>query len=149
MKKKFVLLILALPVIISGCVKHHNYIYSHDKKQCITIISSKGIRFIIEGKHSSVPDTNYIKLNIVQSGLGDEIVGCWKNETEKYSWKIINSEAQILENKLDTMRFKFVTEFPLDSTGIPTIADFTKIGCFHLGMEDGVIERSKGSVILH
>jgi hypothetical protein len=44
--------------------------------------------------------------------IGDEIGVCWKNEN--YDWQIVNHQSKILENKLDTTKFKFNTNWEKD-----------------------------------
>ena len=133
-------------VTFLSCTKHHDYIYSPDKKQCITIISDKRVRYIINGKHSSIPDSNYVKLDINNGQVGDDVVGCWNNG--QYDWKLINDGAKIIENKLDTLRFKFGIKFPTNNKGIPTIIDFTGENCFEFGFEYNIINKHKRGIIV-
>ena len=131
----------------TSCNYHKNYVYSPDKNQCITIISNKNIRYIIVGNHSSVPDTNYIKLDISKRySFADNIIGTWKNK--KYQWQIINDESIIIENKLDTLKYKFIEVLPKDSLGIPSTTIFRREkGFFYLGFDYGKIYESYNVVL--
>ena len=53
----------------------------------------------------------------------------------------------ILENKLDSKRFKFNTNFPTDDNGMPTIIDFTDKNSFDIGFDNGKIINFKGVII--
>ena len=145
MKKYFS--IFALLFLVS-CTNEHRYIfYSKDKKQSITIISYGNIRYIINGEYDEVPKQNYVKIDLSSSPMNnnDELVGCWK--TDKYEWIILNEGVTILENKLDSKRFKFGTEFPVDEKGIPTLIDFyNKPNCFDVGFEYNKILYMRGEV---
>lgn len=147
MKKINILSVIILFILFTSCNKHTNYIYSPDKKQCLTIITNVDTRYIINGKHSSIPTKDYIKysLDSIDTEVGDEIVGHWKND--KYEWEIATDRAIILENKLDTLKFKFVKNFPVDERGIPTIIQYTDNNSFDIGFEHGKIINYKGAII--
>jgi len=103
-------------------------IYSADKKQCVTIVTNGSTRYIINGKSNSIPKTDFVKLDV--SGidkLGDGIGICWKNE--KYEWQISNDKSVILENKLDTTKYKFKTSWEKDERGIPNTKKYLKPNC--------------------
>lgn len=55
------------------------HFYSPSKDQCISIIIDENIRYIINGYHNSVPDNDFVKIDIskIDRDFGDEIVGCW------------------------------------------------------------------------
>ncbi|MBC8757242.1 hypothetical protein H2O64_21410 [Kordia sp. YSTF-M3] len=106
----------------------HFKIYSSDKSQCVTIITKGYFRYIIDGKHSIVPTSNYIKLDVRNiDSLGDEIGVCWHNGN--YEWEIVNDRAIIIENKLDTTRFKFNTSWEKDERGIPNPKKYLAPNC--------------------
>ena len=72
----------------------------------------------MNGNHSSIPKSNYIKLDISKiTRLGDEIGICWNNG--EYEWKIVNDKAKIIETKLDTLKYKFSKNWDKDKFGIP------------------------------
>ncbi|TGD59893.1 hypothetical protein [Flavobacterium humi] len=147
MRKSIILFMLTVLTIFTSCSKKQNYIYSLDRKQCITIITEGKVRYIIDGKHSKVPHNNYLKLDLNKiDSFGDEIVGCWKEG--KYEWFVINDGARIIEFKLDSTKFKFKTDFPLDERGISSLKNFKKEKCFDLGIENGEINLIRGDVIV-
>lgn len=131
MKGNIYFLSVIILIMFSSCNKERLFIYSKDKKQCITVITYRdsGIRYVINGKHFKIPDTNYIKLDVSHIGsLADGILGCWQKNSNV--WQITIDGAIVLENRLDTARFKFSNELPVDSRGIPTQIKFTKDNCF-------------------
>lgn len=108
-------------------------IYSADKKQCVTIITKGEIRYIINGKHSLIPKTNFVKIDISQiDPMGDEIGVCWKNKN--YEWEIVNHSSKVIENKLDTLKFKFNTSWENDDGGIPNSNKYHKANCGAIGL---------------
>jgi len=108
-------------------------LYSIDKSQCISIITIGKTRYIINGKHSSVPKSNYIKLDISEiTSLGDEIGVCWNNG--KYKWEVVNHKSKILEIKLDTLNYKFNTSWEEDKYGIPNSKKYHKSNCGTIGL---------------
>ena len=134
-------------LFLTSCGNNHSYtLQSDDKKQNITIISQGDIRYIINGDHDKIPDTNYLKVDVSKTEMRgyDEMVGCW--QSIDYEWFIINDEVIILENKLDTERFKFGTTFPEDEDGIPTIIDFNKPTCFDIGFAYNEILNIRGDI---
>lgn len=144
---KIILSVFILIFLFSCSSKKRIYVYSPNKKQCITIITHYNYRYIIEGKHYNVPDTNYIKysLDSIDVEVADEIVGHWKNS--KYEWEIATDNAIILENKLDPKKFKFNNKFPTDHRGIPTIMEYTDKNSFDIGFERGKIIHYKGAIV--
>lgn len=147
MKKINVLIALLLLITLISCNEHQNFIYSPDKKQCITVITNVDTRYIIDGKHTSIPTKDYIKysLDSIDVEVGDEIVGHWKNNN--YEWKIATNNAIILENKLDPKKFKFNKNFPTDNKGIPTIIEYTDKNSFDIGFDHGKIINYKGAIV--
>ncbi|MDI9309502.1 MAG: hypothetical protein QM535_04750 [Limnohabitans sp.] len=142
MKKLYLIFFL---LFLVSCNKHCYTLYSNDKKQSITIISNGNIRYYINGKHNEVPEKNYVKVDLSTTAMmnNDELVGSWK--TNKYEWKIINDGVTVLENKLDSTRFKCENKFPEDKNGIPTLIDFyNKPNCFDIGFEYNKILNIRG-----
>jgi hypothetical protein len=125
------LIIGILMFLINSCNIHNRknfLIYSPDKKQCVIIITSGETRYIINGKHNSIPKSNYVKIDKSQiDPIGDEIGVCWKNEN--YDWQIVNHQSKILENKLDTTKFKFNTSWEKDERGIFNSKKYHKPYC--------------------
>ncbi len=104
------------------------YLTSKDKSSTITILIKGNMRYIINGKKAKVPKVNFVKLNIENiNPLGDALQVCW--DEDGYFWKLINNNAVILENRLETGKFFFDTELPKDQRGIPTQKDYVKNNC--------------------
>jgi hypothetical protein len=108
-------------------------IYSPTKEQCVTIITKGKTRFVINGEHKTIPNSNYIKVDISQiDRIGDEIGICWKNEV--YEWEIVNHQSKIIENKLDTLKYRFNTRWENDERGIPNTKKYRKPKCATLDL---------------
>ena len=85
-------------------------------------------RYIINKNHSSVPKSDYIKLDISTiTNLGDEIGVCWNNG--KYDWEIVSDKSKIIEIKLDTLKYKFNTSWEDDKYGIPNAKKYHQPNC--------------------
>lgn len=122
-------LCLFILILLTGCSKSRIVrFYSLDKTQCVTVIDRSGYRYIIDGKHDNVPESGYIKLdmrNIDPMVSGFRI--CWKNEN--YDWDVVVDQAKVIESNLDTSRFNFNNELPVDKRGISTEIKFRQEGC--------------------
>lgn len=120
---------LVIIIVLMGCNdKDILYIHSKDTSNTITVITDDDIRYIIDGRHSRIPDSNYIKLNVERiDPISDAIQVCWNDEG--YLWRVINSKAQILESKLDTTKYYFNNELPKDERGVPTQKSYVKDNC--------------------
>ena len=139
---------LAIFILFIGCKNNTGYFYSPDKTHCISIIADKDIRYIIAGKQSVLPDSNFVKIDVkhVDKEVGDQIVGCWnRNNLE---WIILMDNVKILENRLDTNRFVFLASFPKDQSGIPTLDGYDRktVNCFSIGFEYGKMVHLEGSI---
>jgi len=138
MIKLVVVFMLIGIVAITGCKRHHIHICDPDEEQCITVIDPayRDIRYVIDGKHLSVPDSNYIKLKISTGEYPlDGIYICWENES--YEWEVIVVKTiEISENKLNQNRFLFYRELDRDERGVPTAERFMKPGCVTIGLYD-------------
>jgi hypothetical protein len=66
--------------------------------------------------------------DFAQQGIGI----CWKNEN--YDWEIVNDESKVLENKLDTLKYKFNTSWEKDNFGIPNTKKYVKSNCGTIGL---------------
>lgn len=129
---------IVLILIVSSCnsnSKNDHFVLSpKDKSQSITIMTAGDIRYIVDGNHDSLPDTNYIKINISKiDPIGDEIGVCWNKG--KYRWEVVNHQSDILENKLDTAKYKFNTSWELDNRGIPNAAKYRRDNCGSTGTD--------------
>ncbi len=128
-------LIIFLLLFFSSCKEQGRFcFYSPDKSQCISIITTGNIRYIIDGYHAVIPDTNYVKISLedIDRHVGDQLVGCWKKNG--LQWEMMMDEVAILENKLDTTKFIFRDKFPVDSMQIPTLKGYSTNlpNCFSL-----------------
>jgi hypothetical protein len=130
-------------LFLFGCTETI-YLYPPDKSQCITVITenwtdlrdlidgkpnrSIRARYIIAGKHHTVPEKNFVKLDI---DSGDRyraaLYVCWNSE--HYEWEVVVHNAEVVESTLDTTKFNFSAALPRDVRGIPTAIKFTKEGC--------------------
>lgn len=142
---------LSILIVITcflGCTSSTYHIYSPNKDQCITFITHNDTRYIIAGKYNSVPESNFVKIDIsnVDRNVGDQIIGCWKRN--KSEWTVMMNGVTILENKLDTNKFLFKKDFPVDSSGIPNVLDYDhrRKSCFSLDFEYYNLRRIEGDV---
>lgn len=88
-------------------------LYSPDKSQCITILTGTKYRYIIAGDFDGVPKANYVKLNAKDLGvIGDIFYGCWNKDG--YKWELYSYMADIIENKLDSSKYRFGEKYPKD-----------------------------------
>lgn len=131
-----------------GCTSSTYHIYSPNRDQCITLITHNDTRYIISGKYNSVPDSNFVKIDIskIDRSVGDQIIGCWKRN--KFKWIVMMDGVTILENKLDTNKFLFQKNFPVDRDGIPNVLDYDHKmkNCFSLDFEYYNLRRIEGDV---
>lgn len=118
---------LMILINVSCSLKSIVRLYSLDKSNCVSIITEKKIRYVIAGKNETLPDTNYIKLDISDiTELDNEVYICWlKNK----GWDMVVDKSKILENRLDTDKYKFNNQLPTDTTGIPTPIKYSKENC--------------------
>lgn len=139
---------ITLVIILSGCNRERFFICSKDKSQCITVLTYKDtkIRYIINGKHYTVPnDENYIKLDISNiDKIGDEILGYWNPHPE--GWVLYNHQSIILENKIDTVKYKFRNSLPLKEYGVPTVKPILEQDYFRVGLNYYKIVFSSGNI---
>ena len=93
--------------LFSGCYSPAQHFYSVDKTKCISIITERDDRYIINGYYDRVPKSNFIKVSLVKIDrhVADQIVGCWNKDGAE--WIILMDNVIILDNKLDAKRFVF------------------------------------------
>lgn len=130
MKLYKLFLVIISVIVFSGCNRERFFICSKDEDQCITVINYKGekVRYIIPGKHYTAPNRDYIKMDISKiDPIGDGVWGCW-NENE--GWELVVEKAVIIENKLDTSKFKFYDKLPRDDWGVPRETKYKNKNCF-------------------
>lgn len=126
----------------SGNSIHH--FYSPNKDQSFTVIADKDVRYSINGYYNSVPESNFVKLDLKDHGAGDQIVGRWNRDN--FHWVMMMDDVTILENKLELKRFKFLNQFPVDNHGIPTFEDYIKKDCFSIYLEYRNLNRIEGPI---
>ncbi|GGE02051.1 hypothetical protein [Planktosalinus lacus] len=137
--KKSTIGLISLSLLITGMnscnsKNDHFILYPKDQTQAITVITEGHTRFIIDGEHNQIPEENFIKIDISKiDRIGDEIGVCWNNGN--FEWEVVNHGSRILENKLDTTRFKFNTSWDVDPRGIPNSTKYHQEMCGTTGTE--------------
>lgn len=148
MKLYKLFLVIISVIVFSGCNRERFYICSKDKDQCITVITYKDskIRYIINGKHYRIPiDEKYIKLDISKiDKIGDEIIGYWNPYSD--GWVLYNHRSIILDNNVDTIKYKFRNSLPLKEFGIPTVKPILEQDYFRVGLNYYKIVFSSGNI---
>lgn len=122
------------------------HFYPIDKTQCITIITEGSSRFVIDGEYKVLPDTNYIKLDISEiTELVDGVHMCWRKE--QYEWEVVIDKSIIVQSRLDTNRFNFSTELPLNDRSIPTEKKFRGENCAIYNYYLKKLSPNKGAIV--
>lgn len=139
--------IFVILTLLRSCTDNTHYVYSPDRKQCITIMDINNERYIIIDKHYSIPDSNYVKLQIDPSvSMNDEFVGLWK--TSRWDVQIVIDKSIILINKLDTSKYKFHNNLPIDRiTKTPTLGYFHGKEYFHFGFTSFSVQPIGSAII--
>lgn len=119
------LFLFIFAVLISSCSNNEViHFYSMDKENCITVITEDTIRYVIAGRTSETPDTNFIKLDIRRiTELVDGVWICWLGNNK---WEVVIHESKIIENKLDSSKYFFNTQLPKNDIGVPTEKNLEK-----------------------
>jgi hypothetical protein len=148
---RYIVIILAF-FVFNSCEKNTFHVYSKDKKQCITIINEDANnRYIIDGYTNSVPETNYIKINLKNvDKLVDGFYGCWGYNND-YKWSILlRNEEIIVDNKLDTTKFIIYHNYKHDEHFNPIISGFKKNDkiCFNIYFDYGSLQSFHGDAIV-
>jgi len=136
-------------IALFGCDNKSVYhFYSPSKEQSISVITNDSIRYIINGYYTSIPKSNYVKINLskIDRSVGDVIAGCWNKENLK--WIIMMDNVIVLDNKLDTTKFLFKNNFPRDAFDIPTLKGYdSKIkNCFTISFDHRELTYINGSI---
>jgi hypothetical protein len=151
--KKFFLAFFLILFCSCGKEKKSNfiYLYSKETKQVVTIISNynNNERFICVGKHTSIPEVNYIKLDISKTTKFDDEFGiCWN--INGHIWEMVNDKSKIINSKLDTSKYVFRESWFKDKNGTSTPKYYRENNCFtvsainyskHKPQENGFVER--------
>lgn len=145
MNKVNISLLLIVVLFLTSCAEK-TIISSIDKSKKITIIRNGEKLYIINGATESVPDTNYIELRMTDVSLRSEIAVCWKPEI--FDWDLVADNTEVIKNRLDTTKFKFSTEFPLNENGSPTPIKYnTGENCGSYSTYSGKVYRNRGIVV--
>ncbi len=141
------LLPFILLIVLTSCSENETlHFYSLDKSQCITVIDQDGFKYVINGKKSSIPSTNFVKLDLSRiDPVGLCFHVCWN--TQKYDWEAIIDQARVIESRLDSSKFSFKNSLPKDNRGIPTEAKFRKDGCAVFSFDMMKLSPNKGAVV--
>lgn len=145
MKNVFFIRLLILAISLGSCSQkekkekkekwHHVEISPIDDSQTITIITKGENRYIMNGKHDSIPLNNYLLLDLSEvDRLGDGISICW-NEPGGFKWKIACSYASLVENKLDTTKYSFYQ--PTEKYDEPVSVNYKKKNCGNFLIREG------------
>jgi hypothetical protein len=131
MKKHFIVFLFTLILASCGQEKRlekwrHIEISPLDNSQVVTVITKEKKRYIMNGKYKSIPDDNYLLLDLSKvDQLGDGFSICW--DDNGYKWKIASAYARVIENKLDTTKYSYYQ--PLGDFGQPTSEGYIGKGC--------------------
>lgn len=136
MKNK-TLFLVSFIFILNSCIQNkthekwrHIEISPMDKSQTITIITKGDKRYFINGKHSTIPNDNYLLLDLSKvAPLGDGFSICW-NDSNGYRWKIASTYAKIIENKLDTSKYHYYQ--PIRKDDPPVSIGYKEKNCGNL-----------------
>lgn len=123
------IVLVMLFAIMFGCGKNEIIHFSSlDNAQSITVINKGELRYVINGLHEDIPDSNYVKLNISNiDPIGDGFHICWKDSD--YEWSVVVHNSEVIDSTLDTTRFSFNVSLPLDDRRIPTELKFRQENC--------------------
>lgn len=142
MKMCCIALVLINLLTLGGCSKKGIvHVTSPDRDQDITIITKGEVQYLVNGKSSTVPDSDYIKLDISEKDIevDNALNICWEEASNGYAWDAVIDNARILELKMDTTKFRFNTKLPTKNNGIPTEMKFRKDYCATISL---ILERS-------
>ncbi|TKG90695.1 hypothetical protein EYV94_22785 [Puteibacter caeruleilacunae] len=119
-------------------------IESPDKTNYITIITKDSVRYIMNGKHRNVPESNYAKLDISNiSPIGDEIDICW--HINGYDWKLVNPYARFIESDLDSTLYYLQKKLDEDVNGIPTRKEYLYENCVNIDIRENSVYPTEGA----
>ena len=140
-------LAVLIVIFVTSCGKPQTlHIYSLDKSQIITVINEGDFRYIIDGKHNTLPNSNFIKLDIQDiDPLGDGLHVCWKDEN--YDWQLVVHGSKVLNSTIDTIRFNFKTSLPLKDGKIPTELKFRQDNCAIFDFHRMRLSPDKGAIV--
>ena len=150
MRKAYIVkntILITILIVCSSCIRDRFYIFSPDRTKCLTIITVGNIRYVINGKQKSVPDSNFVKLDISSVYKdGDALNVCWG--LEGFDWEVIINKAIIIDNKLNNKKFKVSVEIDRDERGIPTEARFRSKDCATICLNKKVLSPDNNGAII-
>lgn len=130
-------LFILVGILFNSCRTNDQvYIKSFDNKQAISIITKDTVRYVINGKHILVPDTNYISYKVPLRKFADEFGVCW--DKDGYKWKMVNEGREIIDNKLDTGLYSMKIDLDVDESNIPTMINYMEYNCLRFTIEDNI-----------
>jgi len=139
MIKLVVVFMLIGIVAITGCKRHHIHICDPDEEQCITVIDPayRDFRYIIIGRHETVPDSNYAKLKLGKTVRHyDGISICWDNYV--HNLEIVIPRTEIIEDHLNMNGVVLKTQFDKDEHGLPITDKYRSDDCANISLYDGL-----------
>lgn len=132
-----------------SCNNNRFKIYSKDKKCCISVVNNMNekVRYIIANDSYDISKENYVKLSIDKiDPIAEEIIGYWN--VNECTWVLYINDSSIIENKLDTVNFKLITELPTKEYGIPTLEPILIKDYFRVDMSYYEIVSSSGNILI-
>lgn len=121
------------------------HIFSVDEQQAMTVFKRDNIRIIAQGEVYDVPEMNYVTVDTESlDKTADALYYCW----DKEGWEAILPGVRIIDMKLDTSKFNFSTQLPLDDRGIPTALKFSGSNCNVFDFSQMKLMRSVGKSVL-
>ncbi len=152
MKNKIMRNILLIVLVFYSCNQEKNkniiIIESPLKDQAITIISEGNTRYIINGKHKNIPDSNYAILDISKVSLiGDEIGICWN--VDGYKWKLVSAYSRFIKSNLDTSLYYLQKELITDKHGSPTFKEYLDKSCVRISIREGKCLPENGATLTY
>jgi hypothetical protein len=147
---KVLITYILVNLLFMSCNRQEIYICSPDESQCITVLTRafSDVRYVIDGKHISIPETNYVKLKLSNHySPGDAINICWEND--KYEWEAIIDKSTIVISKLDPDKFLFKNELDVDNRDVPTENRFRQDGCATVSLYSKINIVPEGNAIVY
>lgn len=121
-------ILIAAVLLVSSCSRYYYVFENIETKEVITIFETGYYRYIVSGKYDYIPDKDFVKLDTRNvSRLQDYINICWNKE--HHGWKILSPNAEVIENKLDTTKYKIELKLPVDSRGVPISESLGSSNC--------------------
>jgi len=141
---------LFLLTVIFSCSSKENILIIENpaRNKAITIITKRNKRYIINGKHKKVPNSNYAVLDISQvSPIGDEIGICW--DIDGYKWRLVNAYSKFVKSKLDTSLYDLQKELIKDKHGAPTFKEYLNKSCVRISIREKKCLPENGAVLTY